>query len=333
MRIRNKKSTVSEAPEGESPTPARSRITVWLYFLVLGSIVVGVLWYTIYWFLHYDGSGQIHVERTVISTQRDGRIEKLWPKDGDTVGAGDPLARVDPGTACTPPEGSSLREQRRQVRENRLRLRNLEQRLSRKRQELERFQKGTALELEQNPQRRAQLQEEIVRLRDEIEMLRLRVQLGRRAADSLAAQPTVDPQCQPFVVSAPHAGRVYQVFQSAFAVVDAGTPILSLVSDSSSAVVLSYLDTEMLGNVRAGDTVTVTLPNDTKSRGVIERLYSSAQEFAEIKRDGYRPLPSQLLVRIVPVRPSEGRRWSRFDRMSVDIEGPLTPSSPLLQWL
>jgi len=329
MRLRNRssgQSVVSEAPEGESPSPWRARITMWLYGLFLLSLVGLALWYGVYSYFHYDAPGQIRTERTVMSPERDGRIQKIYPTEGETVLRGDSLMLLVPGQPCEP-GGRTLvardqRESRQRAELLSQRIQDLQEQLDRKRKRLDRLRERKALELGETAPRRSELEDEIYQIEGEIG----RLQIQRRQARANARQPigtTPDPACKPFVVSAPHDGRVMRVHEREFAFVDAGTPVLSLTRPSPSVTVLAYLERDLTGYVQRGDTVQVRLPNGVATRGVVRDTYSTAQDFVQVKYDIYKPYATQLLAEVAPASRRTREQWRRLDRTRVEVEGEI----------
>ncbi len=321
MKVRNTRSGIRSAPEEDPPRPVWSRIAYWIYVSVLISIVGAAIWYGIREYSSFEAQGQVRTDRTLVSVQRDGRIEKIFAEVGDTVVAGDPLLRVNPGvaSACTPEDQSSLRDLRRQIARNRLQVQQLRESRSRVLKELVRLREQSTLELGTSDTRRKRLEDRVFQIRQEIKRSRQQIQLSRSELRSLRERPTADPECMPYTISVPRNGRVQRVLHSAQSFVQEGEAILSLTPEPVSASVHAYLDTDLAEYVRRGDTLTVSLPDGTQSKGVIQRLYSSALEFTQIKYDGYRPLYSQLLALVAPVGSSTKQRWSSFDRMDVRV--------------
>lgn len=328
MKIRNVRSGIRNAPDEEPPQPLRARIAYWVYVLILLSIVGAAVWYGVREYMHFEGEGQVRVDRTLMSAPRDGRIEAILPAVGDSVQAGDPLFRVDPGAAaaCDPDDQSDLRDLRSQLESDRLRLQQAQNRRTRVQAELQDLRERVALELNASTARREQLRDEAFRLQQQIERLRQRLRLNRRELQTLSATSTADPECVPYTVSAPRSGRVHRVLQPPQTFVEEGTSILSLAPTPASAFVYAYLDTDLARYLRRGDTLSVSLPDGTKSRGVVQRLYSSALEFAQLKYDGYQALPSELLARVAPIGVPTDRHWRAFDRMDVEVTGQIAPS-------
>lgn len=330
MRLRNWKSgrsVVSEAPEGESPNPRRARITMWIYGLFLLCLVGLAIWYGVYTYFHYDGPGQIRVERTVMSPERAGRIQKIYPTQGATVRRGDSLMLVEPGQPCEPTEGTlvtrNLQESRQQAELLGQRIQSLRQELDRKQQELDRLREQEVLELGDTEPRRNQLKERVFQIQAELERLQIQRRQAQEITDRLAATPTTDPECEPFVVLAPHDGRVMRVHEREFSFVESGTPVLSLTHPSASVKVLAYLERDLTGYVQRDDTVRVFLPNGSTTFGIVRDTYSTAQDFVRIKYDIYKPYATQLLAEVVPASPRVKEQWRRLDRTRVEVEGEI----------
>jgi hypothetical protein len=329
MRLRNRESgqsVVSEAPEGDSPNPRRARITMWLYGLFLVSIVGLAVWYAVYAYYHYDGPAQIRVQRTVMSSERDARIQAIYPAEGETVLRGDSVMLMNPGQACEADGATAVvqiqRENRQQAELLGQRIENLQQELARKRRELARLRERKVLELENTEPRRNQLEDDIYRIQDEIDELRIQRRQARSNTDQLAGA-SANPECEPFVVTAPHNGRVHYIHEREFSFVDAGAPVLSLTRPSPPVVVLGYLDRDLTGYVQRDDTVRVFLPTGSVTRGVIRETYSTAQDFPQVKYDIYQPYATQLLAEIVPANQRAKEQWQQLDRVKVEVEGEI----------
>jgi len=332
MRLRNRESgesVVSEAPEGESPSPRRARITMWIYGLFLVSIVGLGIWYAVFAYYHYDGQGQIRVQRTLMSPERSGRIQNIYAEEGETVLRGDSVMLVDPGQACEPAAGSAVVQLRRENQQRAQvlgqRIENLQQELARKRRRLARLRERKVLELDNTEPRRNQLEEDIYQIQDDIDELRIqRRQALQNTGDLEGAAAAPDPDCTPYVVTAPHNGRVHRLHEQEYSVVDAGTPVLSLTRPSPPVVVLAYLDRDLTGYVQRDDTVRVYLPDGSDTRGVIRDTYSTAQDFVDVKYDIYQPYATQLLAEVVPPNRRVKERWQELDRVEVEVEGEIS---------
>jgi multidrug resistance efflux pump len=299
---------------------------MWLYGLFLVCLVGLALWYGVYTYFHYEGPGLIRVERTVMSPERDGRIQQIYPAEGETVRRGDSLMLVQPGRPCEPVEGTLVAQERRESRQQAelltQRIQALQQELDRKRQALGRLRERNALELGDTEPRRNEIEERIFQIQSDIERLRTQRRQARETADQLATVPR-DPECSPFVVTAPHGGHVVRVHEREFSFVDSGTPVLSLTRPSPSVTILAYLERDLTGYVQRGDTVRVFLPSGATTSGVVRDTYSTAQDFAQVKYDVYRPYAPQLLAEIAPASRGAKERWQALDRTWVEVEGEI----------
>lgn len=299
---------------------------MWLYGVFLLGIVGLALWYAVYTYFHYDAQGQIRVERTVVSPERTGRVQKIFHGEGEAVLRGDSLMLVEPGQACGASGATLVERTRREGQQEAelyaVRIANLQEQLARKRQELARLRQRKILELQNTEPRRNQLEEDIYNLQADIDELRLQRRQARSTSSQLSGIPS-NPECAPFVVRAPHNGRVHRLHEKEFSVVDAGTPVLSLTRPSPPVVVLGYLDRNLMGYVQRDDTVTVYLPDGSITRGVVRETYSTAQDFVEVKYDIYQPYASQLLAEIVPASQAAKEKWQALDRVNVEVEGSI----------
>jgi len=332
MRLRNRESgdsVVSEAPEGDPPSPWQARATVWIYGLFLAGLLGVGIWYAVYEYYTYDGSAEIRVERTLLSPERSGRIQNIYLEEGETVLRGDSVMLIDPGQVSEPDAATAVVQRRRENQQQAQllgqRIENLQQELARKRRRLSRLRERKVLELKNAEPRRNQLEEDIYQLQDEIDELRVQRRQALQTASELDdAANTPDPESAPFVVTAPHNGRVHRLHEREYSVVDAGTPVLSLTRPSPPAVVLAYLSRDLTGYVQRDDTVQVSLPDGSTTRGVVRETYSTAQEFAEVKYDIYQPYPTRLLVEVAPPNRQVKDRWQELDRVRVEVEGEIS---------
>jgi multidrug resistance efflux pump len=329
MRLRNQdsgQSVVREAPEDDSPRPRRTRVTTWLYVLFLVGLVGLAIWYGVYTYFHYDAPGQIRVQRTVMSPERDGRIQTIYPTEGETVLQGDSLMLMIPGQPCEPTGGEltarNQRESRQQAELLAQRIEDLQQKRARKQRQLDQLRERKALELGDAESRRNDLENEIYEIETKID--RLRIQRRQAQENTSSASGTLeDLECKPFVVSAPHDGRVTRVHEQEFAFVGSGTPVLSLTRLSPSVAVLAYLERDLTGYVQRDDTVRVLLPNGSATRGVVRETYSTAQDFVQVKYDVYKPYPTRLLAEIVPPTQRVKEKWKALDRTRVEVKGEI----------
>lgn len=324
MKLRNRTSYMKTLPEGEPPPRRGPSITRRLYMLLL----LGLLAYLAYiafdrlFFVH--GWGQVEVEKITISSARGGRIEALNMTEGQQVDEGELLARVGAPKRCHPEQDPRLQRLLMDAELTRSRLAVLAGELQRKRAEAAQYTRlRRALEVDTRNSREArELTDAVEQLQQDVTIHARRLEIERDQAETLRAELAARPlplECLDEELRAPHPATVLHVGNTAAEVVERGETIATLVPRDAGVRVEAYLETDDLEDVQVGKPMQVEFPDGYVSAGVIESVQSSAYRSAERRWDGYTPLSSRVLVRLVPTEAEQRQRWAAYDRMDVRV--------------
>lgn len=324
MKLRNRTSYMTTLPEGDPPRRRGPSITRRLYLLLLLGLVayLGYIAFDRLFFLH--GWGQVEVDKIAISSARGGRIDVLPIADGQAIGQGELLARIDAPKRCEPEQDPRLQRLAMDAQLTQGRIEVLSQELTRKRAKAEEFTRlRRALEIDTRSSREArQLSDEIDRLQQDVAIAVRRLSIERRQIEQLRAELADKPlpsDCIDEELRAPVAATVLHVGHAPTEVVGRGETIATLVPSDARVRVEAYLEIDDVDDVHVGKVMRVEFPDGQVSPGVIESIHSSAYRSAQRQWDGYTPLSSRVLVHVVPARADQRLRWLNYDRMDVRV--------------
>ncbi|MCL7744735.1 HlyD family efflux transporter periplasmic adaptor subunit [Guyparkeria hydrothermalis] len=325
MKLRNRRSYLSTAPDSPPPKANGPRITHYIYLLLL----LGVLGYVGYiaWqrLMFIEARGQVEVERITVSASRGGRISQLPISDGERVRAGELLARIAPPQECHEEKDTyQLDELRLETSLTASEVALLSERLATMRATLlEQNRLRRALEIDTRLDNRTrELSDAIASTQDELarKQARLGLQQDRLAQleQQLAKQPP-PPDCQPEIIAAPVDGRIHRVARKNAEVATRAEPILTLVPDSPKVRINAVLPNEALDHLMVGQTVAITFPDATESTGTVATITSATRNVVRPDWEPDPPPAEHARIIIRPEPPSESSLWQEYDRMTVTM--------------
>ncbi|MFQ5561741.1 MAG: HlyD family efflux transporter periplasmic adaptor subunit, partial [Nitrospinota bacterium] len=100
---------------------------------------------------------------------------------------------------------------------------------------------------------------------------------------------------------------------------DKGDVLLSIREKDAMVKIKSFFKTRDFGAIQKGKEVTVKFPDKTKSRGVIEKVYSSLYRNTGNLRSPA-VIPPEIVVEVIPKDPASSTLWERYDQLEVAIE-------------
>ena len=319
-RLRNRRSVVTRVPESEPPKSWTSRLTTGLYVLALLGVVAAGLYLLLTPLLFARSRGTVLVESTTVSTPRAGEVAHLRALEGDSVVEGEVLASVRPARVCDAPDPGRRLQLEMEASRDSVALSHVRRRLAAQEEELESLRTQRALELAPGyTDRRRAVTRELEDLRERGEVLEASMAFARAYADSLRQAEAFDPACRSFNLFAPHDGVVEATFRRAHESLSAGEPLLAVAPTDPEVAVFAHFEPDEYEVFPVGGAVEVILPDDTEETGIVERRFASAEQFPSLKWDGYEPVPSLLLVKIVPETEAQAARWRGFDGLTVDV--------------
>ncbi len=323
MKLRNRKSYITNLPEGSAPENVRPKITQLIYFAILGSIVAYILTIVGGRLLYLDTRGQVEIEKTLISSARGGNIASLAVREGQQLRKGDLIARIDAVKQCIPVQNKALYKLQLDIGLNEKRLALLKA----KQAELARMQRGgqlrRALELDRESvdfgkqywRERNKLASDLAMTSKELELQRKQLNdMERRAGTQI-----VDPECQDEIIRAPFPARVQVVRRRVREFANRGDAIVILTRNEAPVRIEAYFTEDELKHLNLGKKIDVTFPDGVESIGVVSAVYSSAYSVPEREWKGYRPLTTGVRAHLYPIDDNEKQNWKQYDRMEVRV--------------
>ncbi|HED17321.1 MAG TPA: biotin/lipoyl-binding protein [Gammaproteobacteria bacterium] len=323
MKLRNRKSYLTNLPEGSAPVNVRPKITQIIYFSILGLIVAYIISIGIGRLLYLKAGGQVEVEKTLISSTRGGHISSLKVREGQHLQKGDLIVRIDAIKRCVPEENRPLQKLRLDIALNEQRIILLKA----KQAELDKLQRGgelrRALELERDSvsygkqfwRDQNKLTSDLVLTGRELELQH--VQLKDMEKDMRSQ--IVPAECRDEVIRAPFAARVQVVRRRVQEFTKRGEAIVILTRNNAPVRIEAYFTEDELKYITLGKQIDVTFPDGVESSGVVKAVYSSAYSVPEREWKGYRPLTSGVRVHLFPLNKGEEINWKQYDRMEVKV--------------
>ncbi|MCG8467219.1 MAG: HlyD family secretion protein, partial [Gemmatimonadetes bacterium] len=309
MKIRQRRSVVTDVSDRNSPASRGSKLVTLFYVAVWASVLGGAAYIAADQLFFYEVPGIVQVEATTVSTPRAGTVMHLAVDEGSHVREGSILATIAPTAICDPPAPThrlNVQADLEHARGERTRARAS---LADKRSRLDRWRRDEALELDPGHTAvRRQLERDIEGLEERLAALGDRIRVWTSELDSIAGFDRGEA-CRPFEVEAPFAGTVAALYGSAHESFRDGEPLLAIRPAEPEVRVFAYLDPDTYESVVPGKTVRVDFPDGTISDGVVEATLAAGEQFSEKKWDGYQPVAAVLLARVRPTSEAEASLW------------------------
>ena len=149
----------------------------------------------------------------------------------------------------------------------------------------------------------------------------LDIELEQQAAmlKELEKIPGNSTACHDEVITAPRDGVIQAVTRELHEVVKRGEPILSFIADDATVLAETYIDDDEIAALEKGKVVSIVLPDNTHTNGVIKSVKSSAAMHAERVLDHYVPIKSRLFVMMEPKTSVDADLWKQHDRMNIYV--------------
>jgi len=301
------------------------RITRLLYYLVLFSILAGVLYLLGMRVFYFSGRGQVEREKTILSSTRGGTVVQLNKKKGETFVKGEVLAEIRLTDTCEDRADTGITRLQFDLKSRQAELAALKARL----QPLEQMENTgmlyRALEIGDASSRRRMEQQEnkTEKLQQQVQLLEAEILVRQEEVAALEEQMLVpvDRACYFETIIAPFDGTVYLVRSALNEYTARGGPLLVAMADAAPVYVEAYLKEKYLRYISPGKSMTIKFPDRYTSIGRIEEFNSTAQAVAERQLKDYVPKSTMIRVQLVPVAADEASLWKKYDRIDVRVQG------------
>ncbi|MCP3942518.1 MAG: HlyD family efflux transporter periplasmic adaptor subunit [Desulfobacteraceae bacterium] len=327
MKLRTKKSHFQNLSEGRAPRRILPVVMKVFYFLVLLSILGGVCYLVLMKFLYFKGTGQVEIEKRILSSKKGGTVTFIGKVEGETFAAGDLLAVIDPGQECLEQIPDILPTRLfHEIQKIQAEYKVYQSQLG----ALESVQKKPvlyrALEIGQTNTSLRKLeiiQQKQERLKEKMALLAAEITIKKKELTVLEKHLTVeaDTTCDAEKLLAPFNGVVSHVTRQKDEYIDKGDSLMVVMPENALVAVEAYLDWQVLDYIDKGEIMTIIFPDGLATRGMVTGFTSAAMHSPQRFRKDYVPVESKLLVHLSPLNEKDAFFWKRYDRMDVRVRG------------
>jgi len=311
-----------------------------VYLTILFAIVCSLLVYLVRNYYFIVAPGQVVKESYLVLLPYDIRINTLLVEEEDSVVAGQPLFRFerdfrlsnDDLLTSTRSVDEWITKERfsaeRNIRIKEVEIEQNERYIAKYQKQLDKLKLGVVIEVANRKDVEAS-EFDILKLRGENNILIEEInywenylsKLPRYRKDyetKLLRQLGEKGGATEFL--SPIHGRIAELNFKQYEVAYKGEPLLNI--EQEDAYIKAYIPQKEFGSVVAGDVVTIIFPNKTKSKGVIDKIYSQLERLPPEYQDEAGPRVRSLLAIVRPMDQNAMEQWKLNDKMNVEIRKP-----------
>lgn len=324
----------------EEEEPIRKKRINWdrlVYLTILFAIIGSLLIYLVNNFYFISAPGQVVKESYVVLFPYDIRVDEMMVQEDDSVIAGQTLLKFERDFRLN---DNTLVNSTRSVdewitKERFSAMRNINVKtveIAEKQKQIELI-KEKIKELEllvildvSNASKIESHEFEILGLTSEVRVLEEEVKYWR---GYLAQLPLYKKQYQSSLMEqldansaitafkAPINGTISNINYRKYDLVYKGETILNIELDE--AYIRAYIPQKEFGSIFEGDIVSVIFPDKTRSKGLIEKVYSSLEQLPPEYQDDSRATVRSLLAVVRPLNEREQSKWKLNNKLGVEI--------------
>jgi len=333
----------------EKPPERKRNWGKYLYFLVLGAIILSILLYLLDTSIHAEGDGQVIFDKLYIQHTSDVRVLNIFVKEGSSVrrndrlftyseeSRGDGIVRQSAESSYYSPDIE--REISRAIQAIRLReldRKGYEESLGRSRADYDAIRNQALLDAHY-PGRLGEMAENIkstesliARADEEIRILkeylaRIRGINAAAAEKSLRAYQAAQSAAQAAQSAAGaktfvamEDGVVTRIYPNNHEVVLKGDTIMEIYKPEEIAI-KAFFEQEDIQHLRNGARVSIRFPDGTRATGLIKRYYFATQPLPPEFQKRYEPVKRTVVVDIEPPSREAGLEWKQYYKLSVKV--------------
>ncbi|WP_456384964.1 HlyD family efflux transporter periplasmic adaptor subunit [Desulfolithobacter sp.] len=325
MKLRTRKSYLNNLPEGKPPGRILPRVTKFVYFLVLFSIVSGLLYLVALRVIFFVGQGQVVHEKTALSSTRGGKIVQLTKMEGESFVRGEVLATIALPGKCEDRPDPRITKLTYDIKSRQAKLAILADHLKSIDQASDSGILHRALEIGSSSFRRQQEEQadRAEKLREQIQFLKAEITVRQKELAALRQLSSRSPSqtCTTEEITAPFDGMVYLVKAEKHEYISRGKPFLVLIAKDAPVYIDAYIKEKYLRYIAPGNQMKIIFPDRYRSIGQVTDVTSSAQVEVKRLRKDYIPIPTMIRVKLVPLDPEEEKIWQKYDRIVLKVRG------------
>lgn len=330
MKLHNRKSFISSAPEGEPQASNKTRLSQWIYILLLAGMFGYIIYIVVKPYFVISTNGIVDVENKFIFAERAGLVKEIHATSEQVFEQGSLLAVLSPERSCVEtadPRLEKLVYDIDIVKTQQLSLVKEHEYLKATLPVSSAIQR--ALEVNAS----LFLEQEKVRLKQENQLNLLKYKIEQKQAQIQAMntrQSTLKKEnseqlpeavCLNKAVYAPSGGQVSIVNAKPATYVKKGDPIITYRDMEPLVKVVMLADIELYQDFIKQPTLTIIFPDQTESLAKIERVESVASNTSLSINEVLSEEKLSLRVILAPIDQSSLVQWRKYERMSVSVRG------------
>ncbi|MBZ9613244.1 hypothetical protein [Rheinheimera maricola] len=330
MKLYNRKSLISAAPEGQPSPSSKSSITQWIYFILV-ALMVGYLVYLLlkpYYMI--EAQGLVDVEVKEIVAERSGVLQDVFVGLNQPFKKGELLARIAAEKQCLPEDNAQADKLGYDMDVLATDIKALQQELNYV-AAIQQPSTGMLRALEVNASLFQAQQKEQQSVQQAQQKLKLDIQ---RAKDKLAIMAArrqslqlafddkpVAADCTAKDVWAFEDGTVTDMRVTSQTYAEKGRPILKYLSADAKARVVFLADANLYRSFAKQPQLVVTFPDGAESLARIAQIESIASQVSGNLNDLLGLDKVSLRMVLVPMDPADNALWRTFERLPVSVRG------------
>jgi multidrug resistance efflux pump len=321
VRLRTRKSYVTNLPEGVATRKPGMSLVRWLYFGALIFVLLYLLFYAAQRLFYVEANGYVSMERHLLQTDREGVVRGLTARVGDPIKRGQPLFRLTQEVVDDRRDAAVWErlKMQREIGIKQAELVSLQREIEGKTARVANIGQFKLLELDRDRYREfALLGRELAADRLKADALRQEIAALRSYHGNLRGQEGYRRFTAETPVHSPFDGFIYRVEKGEHEFAHKGDTVLVL-EDAGKVRVLAYFNLEDLPKLKVGRQVELILPDGQALGGKIERVDSSSVDSLEKLGKGYQPLEALVRVQIAPLESSVQVEWRRYNQLDVRV--------------
>lgn len=324
----------------EEEVPIRKKRINWdrmVYLAILFTILGSLVFYLIKNYYFISAPGQVVKESYVVLFPYDVRIDDLLVSEDDSVQSGQLLMkferdfRIEDNTLVNSTRSVDewiTKERFSATRNIRVKLVEIEEnkrRIALLEANIKQLELMVILDVT-NASKIESYQMEIARIQSENRILEEEIRYWRsylaqlplyrqRYQNSLLEQLDANGAVTGF--HSPISGLISNINYKKYDLVYKGETILNIELDE--AYIRAYIPQKEFGSIFEGDIVNVIFPDKTRSKGIIEKVYSNLEQLPPEYQDDTRATVRSLLAVVRPLNDEQARKWKLNNKLGVEI--------------
>lgn len=307
-----------------------------IYFALIAVLIVFLVNYCYNKLAVIEGNGQILMDKVDVNFTQDIRVQDISIQEGDTVAVSQKLFSYKQSTfdndaslvlQAQQSQENALRNTQKlvlEIQQKRIRLNALIERLDYVKSIESQFIKfvmldvytkdkldGVQLEIQQK-------KIEIKLLQNEIYLLNKQKQFIDPSSTNLASSIGNGNSHNDYYIS-PINGVIGQILKSENESCYKTENVMT-IHNTDVVFIKAYFPLEALEHIEQGTTIDVRFPDNSISKGIINKVYIATYEAPEEFQKTYEPTERNILAEITPLNDAQKSQWASYHKLNIKVE-------------